>query len=827
LYVETTSAAGNLAGVAEYSQPEFYGYHIMAGGSDVEAGVHFVFEYEAQEIGETDLKLYSDLTNLVDSVHIKVIPATMGTAFTYQGHLIEANGPADGLHDFEFKVYDANFAGTQKGDTIDVNALDVVDGYFTVLLDFGGKVFDGDARWLEISVRQSGTGDPFTILSPRQELTLTPYALYALQTSGLLVFEGNTFVGNDAGTSNTTGICNTFSGWAAGFNNTTGTYNTFSGGAAGFNNTTGYCNTFSGYMAGWYNTTGSWNTFIGEYAGLSNTTANYNTFSGSEAGYSNTTGSSNTFSGRKAGYSNTTGNCNTFSGDMTGFFNTTGTSNTFSGAQAGFNNTIGHDNTFSGGAAGFNNTTGNSNTFSGVEAGRSNTEGNYNTFLGKAAGYYNTTGNGNVFIGYRAGYSETGSNKLYIANSDVTMPLIYGDFSTGSVGIGTTSPGAKLDVNGSIIAAGGNSTNWNTAFGWGNHALAGYLKTETDPQVGSNTINRIPKWDGAALVSGTIYDNGNVGIGTSVTSDRKLRVYTNSDTYGIEIYNDKTSGTNVGVCALAYGDTTGDSYGVWGVSSSDAGRNYGVRGSASGNTTDDSYGVLGISSSASGNNFGVSGHAREPSSGTNYGVYGIADNSGTGDAYAVYGDAREPSSGTNYGVYGIATNSGGGVAYAGYFSGISCFIGNVGIGTTSPTDTLDINGTARVRTLPAGGGTPVVADPDGKLLKASSSQRYKTNIESLDADTDAVLNLRPVRFQWKTTGQEDIGLIAEEVEQQLSDLVIYDNQGRPDGVKYDKVALHLLGVVKAQQEKIAELEKRLETLENTTQQIKTAKEVQQ
>jgi len=40
------------------------------------------------------------------------------------------------------------------------------------------------------------------------------------------------------------------------------------------------------------------------------------------------------------------------------------------------------------------------------------------------------------------------------------------------------------------------------------------VTSESDPQVGANTVNYIPKWDGSALVSGSIYDNGNVGIGT-------------------------------------------------------------------------------------------------------------------------------------------------------------------------------------------------------------------------------------------------------------------------------------------------------------------------
>ena len=107
--------------------------------------------------------------------------APMGTAFTYQGRLIDANSAADGEYDFQFELYDANVAGSQQGSTIDVNELDVIDGDFTVELDFGSGVFDGNARWLEIGVRPGELDDPnvYTTLSPRQEVTPTPYALYA------------------------------------------------------------------------------------------------------------------------------------------------------------------------------------------------------------------------------------------------------------------------------------------------------------------------------------------------------------------------------------------------------------------------------------------------------------------------------------------------------------------------------------------------------------------------------------------------------------------------------------------------------------------------
>jgi len=110
----------------------------------------------------------------------------MGTGFTYQGRLIDANKPADGLYDLQFKLYDVNVAGAQKGSTIDVNELDVIDGLFTVLLDFGSNVFDGNTVWLEIGVRPGILKDPntYTTLSSRQEITPTPYAL---QTRGLFV----------------------------------------------------------------------------------------------------------------------------------------------------------------------------------------------------------------------------------------------------------------------------------------------------------------------------------------------------------------------------------------------------------------------------------------------------------------------------------------------------------------------------------------------------------------------------------------------------------------------------------------------------------------
>jgi hypothetical protein len=113
----------------------------------------------------------------------KAVP--MGTAFTYQGRLIDDNIAADGFYDFQFELYDDPNTGTQQGPTVDINDTNVADGYFTVELDFGSDVFNGEARWLDIGVRPSESNDPnYTPLSSRQEVTPTPYAL---QTRGIFV----------------------------------------------------------------------------------------------------------------------------------------------------------------------------------------------------------------------------------------------------------------------------------------------------------------------------------------------------------------------------------------------------------------------------------------------------------------------------------------------------------------------------------------------------------------------------------------------------------------------------------------------------------------
>jgi hypothetical protein len=115
------------------------------------------------------------------------LPATaqtpLGTAFTYQGRLTDNAQPANGPYDLQFTLFDADTAGNPIGSPLTLPNVAVAAGLFTVSLDFASTPFTGDARWLEIGVRPGGSGGPFTILVPRQELTPSPNALFSSKAS--------------------------------------------------------------------------------------------------------------------------------------------------------------------------------------------------------------------------------------------------------------------------------------------------------------------------------------------------------------------------------------------------------------------------------------------------------------------------------------------------------------------------------------------------------------------------------------------------------------------------------------------------------------------
>lgn len=117
--------------------------------------------------------------------------APLSETFTYQGQLEDAGDLASGSYDFRFQLFDAATGGSPIGSQIFRTNQTVTDGLFNLTVNFGGigLIFDGERRWLEVAVRPAGVGT-YTVLGPRQEMTTTPYAAYALnaQTAETAVF---------------------------------------------------------------------------------------------------------------------------------------------------------------------------------------------------------------------------------------------------------------------------------------------------------------------------------------------------------------------------------------------------------------------------------------------------------------------------------------------------------------------------------------------------------------------------------------------------------------------------------------------------------------
>ena len=86
----------------------------------------------------------------------------------------------------------------------------------------------------------------------------------------------------------------------------------------------------------------------------------------------------------------------------------------------------------------------------------------------------------------------------------------------------------------------------------------------------------------------------------------------------------------------------------------------------------------------------------------------------------------------------------------------------------------------------------------------TSAQKCKTDIENFSY-TDCFSCLRPVSFKWKETGNEDMGFIAEELNQYYPTLVAKNEEDEPIGVKYTKMVSLLVKKVQEQDEQISKL----------------------
>jgi hypothetical protein len=119
-------------------------------------------------------------------------------------------------------------------------------------------------------------------------------------------------------------------------------------------------------------------------------------------------------------------------------------------------------------------------------------------------------------------------------------------------------------------------------------------------------------------------------------------------------------------------------------------------------------------------------------------------------------------------------------------------------------------------------GSAVVVNSTGQLGVVASSERFKTGIAPMGSNTAKLGQLRPVTFKLKSdaTGTRQYGLIAEEVAKVYPELVVRDQKGRIDGVRYDELAPMLLNEVQKQAAEIRELKQQQKQSVTQAQQLR-------
>ena len=111
----------------------------------------------------------------------------LGSSFTYQGVLKQSGALVNGSFDFQFSLYDSASGSLQVTGPVTKLGVNVTGGQVKADLDFGTSAFQGDERFLKVSVRPAeptegggGGGGPYTDLLPLQRIAPAPYALRSL-----------------------------------------------------------------------------------------------------------------------------------------------------------------------------------------------------------------------------------------------------------------------------------------------------------------------------------------------------------------------------------------------------------------------------------------------------------------------------------------------------------------------------------------------------------------------------------------------------------------------------------------------------------------------
>lgn len=382
-------------------------------------------------------------------------------------------------------------------------------------------------------------------------------------------------------------------------------------------------------------------------------------------------------------------------------------------------------------------------------------------------------------------------------------------YNNGNVGIGTSNPNYKLVVDGgSNIAIHAFSTNSYAILGSSSGTgVAGVLGEATSADTwgvygyngfGGVAVRGYSSGGWGGYFYGNMYVSGNTGIGTT-TPDNKLVIKSSGAGDVLKILSNTDN-------TLAKFRHTGNNSGA--LYLYDGSNNNTVFFYGDGNSFINS-GSLGLGTSSPSN-------AKLQIEGADtYDAILRMNNTGPFGSSFFMGSTNSAWGG------GINSNifvMGHGAPASNNIDLIINSSGQVGIATTAPTQTLDVNGRGRFRLLSTGAVVNAVYQTaDGTLITGSSDVRLKDNIEPLKGSLEKINQLQGVSFTWKENPEQgrSVGFIAQDFEKIVPELVFTNQTDGYKGINYAEVSALLVEAIKEQQKTIEELRARIETLENS------------